>query len=97
LHLARRVAEKTVEQQDEVGALADRPAPATENLERVDVLGEHQTLWDMLKVAAAQRLPSVERGYLVVAATARSWAAGRRAGCRYFMADAGSARAKAAE
>jgi hypothetical protein len=51
-----------------------------------------QTLWDMVNIAAAERLPSVERGYLVVAATARSWAAGRRAGCPYFAGDTGSVR-----
>jgi hypothetical protein len=50
---------------------------------KVDEIG--QTLWDMLKMAAAARLPSVDRAYLVVAASKRSWERGRRAGRRYFQ------------
>jgi hypothetical protein len=47
------------------------------------------TFWDMLKMAAATRLASVERGYLVVAASTWKSARSREAGRRYFPSSPG--------
>jgi hypothetical protein len=43
------------------------------------------TFWDMLKMAAAARIPFVERAYLVVAAKTWDSARSKQAGRRYFV------------
>ncbi|HEY7259082.1 MAG TPA: hypothetical protein VH459_08425 [Gaiellales bacterium] len=55
---------------------------------KVDEIG--QSLWDMLKMAAAARDARTEAAYVVVAATARSWSHGRRAGTRFFRLSTGA-------